>query len=90
MLLRLKTLYQQERFVLISSAVKKGKQKALGPFRFFGWDLENIQFNEIKERLMVHKVEISIPSQIGYKGQLTMFILDTTGNPLEFKEFKSS
>ncbi|HVG40377.1 MAG TPA: hypothetical protein VM888_02105 [Chitinophagaceae bacterium] len=64
------------------------------PIPHFGCVLEYQRFNEIKERLVQHSIEFIIPPQVRYEGQrgeqLTMFILDLSGNPLEFKAFKNS
>jgi extradiol dioxygenase family protein len=45
------------------------------------------------EQLLKHGIEFIIQPQTRYEGQkgeqLTMFILDLSGNPLEFKAFKN-
>lgn len=63
------------------------------PIPHFGCILPYSKFNEIREKLISHKIEFIVSPQTRYEGQkgeqLTMFILDFSGNPLEFKAFKN-
>ena len=63
------------------------------PTPHFGCVLSLEQFSMIKDNLQKEGVEFIIPPQIRYAGkpeeQWTMFFLDLSGNPLEFKAFKN-
>ena len=63
------------------------------PIPHFGCILTLAQFDELAERLEKAKVKFIIKPQIRYEGksgqQKTMFVLDYSGNPLEFKSFES-
>lgn len=64
------------------------------PIPHFGCILEYGQFQEVKDRLLEHAVDFIVKPQTRYEGQkgeqLTMFILDLSGNPIEFKAFRNS
>lgn len=53
-----------------------------------GWD----EFHELAERLQSHKVKFIIEPYVRFEGepgeQATMFLLDPSGNALEFKAFR--
>jgi len=63
------------------------------PIPHFGCLLSIDQFNTTKSRLEESNIEFIVPPQIRYPGQRgeqwTMFFLDFSGNPIEFKAFKS-
>jgi extradiol dioxygenase family protein len=63
------------------------------PIPHFGCVLDYDQFNEIHYRLVQHNIEFIIQPYTRYEGQtgeqLTMFLLDKSGNPMEFKAFKN-
>ncbi|GAB3537771.1 VOC family protein [Pontibacter brevis] len=63
------------------------------PIPHFGCILEYEQFHEVQERLQAHDIAFIIKPQTRYEGQkgeqLTMFILDLSGNPIEFKAFRN-
>jgi len=54
-----------------------------------GWD----RFLEVAERFKESNVEFVLEPQLRYQGQpgeqMTMFVRDPSGNPLEFKAFKN-
>lgn len=62
------------------------------PIPHFGCILEEEQFRQVQERLSEHHVNFIVEPQTRYEGlrgeQLTMFVLDLSGNPIEFKAFK--
>ncbi|MFD3002748.1 VOC family protein [Pontibacter toksunensis] len=64
------------------------------PIPHFGCILEYGQFQEVQERLVKHEIDFIVKPQTRYEGQkgeqLTMFILDLSGNPIEFKAFRNS
>lgn len=63
------------------------------PIPHFGCILTMEQFENIKTNLEKEKISFIIQPQVRYKGQqaeqMTMFVLDHSGNPLEFKAFKN-
>lgn len=63
------------------------------PIPHFGCILAYEQFQEVQERLLEHGIEFIVKPQTRYEGkkgeQLTMFILDLSGNPIEFKAFRN-
>lgn len=63
------------------------------PIPHFGCILAYEQFHDIQERLSKHAVDFIVKPQTRYEGQkgeqLTMFILDLSGNPIEFKAFRN-
>ena len=64
------------------------------PIPHFGCLLEIDEFNRIQKKLEVEKIEFVVKPQKRYEGktgeQLTMFVFDFSGNPLEFKAFSNS
>lgn len=62
------------------------------PIPHFGAVLSNELFEIIREKLERHQIEFIVKPQARYKGkpgeQKTMFVLDFSGNPIEFKTFK--
>ena len=62
------------------------------PIPHFGCLLSPSQFTELADRLEQAKVEFIVKPQVRYKGksgqQQTMFVLDYSGNALEFKSLK--
>ncbi|WP_439882617.1 VOC family protein [Pontibacter sp. MBLB2868] len=62
------------------------------PVPHFGCVLRHEQFVQVQERLTAHNVNFVVKPYTRYEGktgeQLTMFCLDYSGNPLEFKAFK--
>ncbi len=63
------------------------------PIPHFGCLLNKEQFEEIQKRLEKSDVEFIVKPQVRYEGQageqLTMFILDYSGNPIEFKSYSN-
>jgi len=63
------------------------------PIPHFGCILTMDQFIEVRKNLEMSKVEFIINPQLRYKGQeseqWTMFVLDYSNNPVEFKAFKN-
>ena len=63
------------------------------PVPHCGVVLEMKQWNELAERLRRHRVAFVIEPYIRFKGapgeQATMFLLDPSGNALEFKAFRN-
>lgn len=61
------------------------------PIPHFGCIVSRDEFTRIKQQLETHNIPFIIPPQIRYKGkkgeQLTMFLLDPSNNPIEFKSF---
>lgn len=61
------------------------------PVPHFGCLLYDDQFKEVRENLERAKIEFIVKPYTRYKGkvgeQKTMFVLDFSGNPLEFKSF---
>lgn len=64
------------------------------PIPHFGCLLENSEFKKIQENLELEKIEFVVKPQLRYKGkvgeQMTMFVFDFSGNPLEFKSFSDN
>ncbi|NEQ54086.1 MAG: dioxygenase [Leptolyngbya sp. SIO3F4] len=64
------------------------------PIPHFGCLLTNDQFNHIQQNLQTANIKFIVKPQIRYVGQTTqqytMFILDFSGNPLEFKSFEDA
>lgn len=62
------------------------------PIPHFGCLLPVERFSEIQKRLEEEGVEFIVRPQTRYEGQVgeqkTMFVLDPSGNPLEFKSFR--
>lgn len=63
------------------------------PIPHFGCVLEKAVFNIIEEKLTAENIKFIVKPQLRYKGktgeQLTMFVLDFSSNPLEFKSFSN-
>ncbi len=61
------------------------------PIPHFGCVLEMDEFNNLQQKFEAAKVKFVIKPQKRYSGeigeQLTMFVFDFSGNPLEFKTF---
>ncbi len=64
------------------------------PIPHFGCLLEISEFERIQKRLELEKIEFVVQPQTRYKDaigeQLTMFIFDFSGNPIEFKAFSNN
>lgn len=62
------------------------------PIPHFGCILEYEEFMLVKNRLEINGIEFIVKPQTRYKGlkgeQQTMFVLDFSNNPIEFKCFK--
>jgi extradiol dioxygenase family protein len=62
-------------------------------YLIFGCLLDIAEFKNIKERLESEKIDFIVKPQKRYEGkageQLTMFIFDLSGNPIEFKAFSN-
>ena len=63
------------------------------PIPHFGCLLGEEVFEKVRQKLEAAKVDFVIKPQKRYEGkvgeQLTMFVFDYSGNPLEFKSFKN-
>ncbi|AYD46287.1 MAG TPA: VOC family protein [Arachidicoccus soli] len=63
------------------------------PIPHFGCLLAINDFKNIQQKLELANIEFLIQPQIRYKGktgeQLTMFVFDYSGNPIEFKAFSN-
>lgn len=63
------------------------------PIPHFGCVLEYEQFEKVQGQLEAHNIPFIVAPQTRYAGQTgeqrTMFILDFSGNPIEFKAFKN-
>ncbi len=63
------------------------------PIPHFGCLLDKDQFERIQKKLESEKINFVVKPQTRYKGkvgeQLTMFVIDFSGNPLEFKSFSN-
>lgn len=61
------------------------------PIPHFGCLLEIDQFKKIQEKLESENIEFIVKPHTRYEGQpgeqLTMFVFDFSGNPIEFKAF---
>ena len=64
------------------------------PIPHFGCLLSIEQFEHIQQNLEQNAIDFIIKPQIRYEGaeaeQSTMFVLDFSGNPIEFKAFRNS
>jgi extradiol dioxygenase family protein len=64
------------------------------PIPHFGCVLKSVEFSELSERLEKEKINFIIEPQVRYEGksgqQKIMFVLDYSGNPLEFKSFEDN
>ena len=63
------------------------------PIPHFGCILETKDFNIIKERFEKNKIEFIVKPYTRYKNEVgeqqTMFVLDFSNNPIEFKSFQN-
>ncbi|MFD2247463.1 VOC family protein [Pontibacter ruber] len=63
------------------------------PVPHFGCILTLEQFDQLQEKLTQHEVKFVVKPYTRYEGQVgeqrTMFTLDLSGNPLEFKAFRN-
>ncbi len=63
------------------------------PIPHFGCIISLPDFDRIQKNLEAHQIEFIIKPQIRYANenakQKTMFVLDFSGNPIEFKAFKN-
>ena len=61
------------------------------PIPHFGCLLSSAQFVQLADKFQQSKVKFIVKPQVRYEGkssqQQTMFVLDFSGNPLEFKSF---
>jgi len=61
------------------------------PIPHFGCILSKENFNTIRRQLENHKIDFIVKAQTRYKNKIgeqqTMFVLDFSNNPLEFKSF---
>jgi uncharacterized protein len=61
------------------------------PIPHFGCLLNSDQFHSIKDRLIAAKTTFLVEPQVRYEGktgeQWTLFVLDYSNNPIEFKSF---
>lgn len=59
------------------------------PIPHFGCVLSGTDFEKVKNKLILHHIEFIVKPQLRYSGkaeaQNTMFVLDFSGNPIEFK-----
>ncbi len=64
------------------------------PIPHFGAIIDHATFNDIKNKLERHEIDFIFKPQKRYEGkkgaQQTMFILDFSNNPLEFKSFDNN
>jgi hypothetical protein len=61
------------------------------PIPHFGCILKAEEFDTVKNKLIAHNIKFIIEPQTRYKGergeQQTMFVLDFSNNPIEFKHY---
>lgn len=61
------------------------------PIPHFGCLLKPAEFKDVQKRLEAANIEFVVKPQTRYEGkvgeQLTMFVFDYSGNPIEFKAF---
>ena len=64
------------------------------PIPHFGCIISNEEFDDIQHRLEKANIEFVLKPQSRYEGlrgeQKTMFVLDFSGNPIEFKSYSDS
>ncbi|MFT5913759.1 MAG: extradiol dioxygenase family protein [Flammeovirgaceae bacterium] len=64
------------------------------PIPHFGCLLSNDEFEQVRENLESAEIKFIVKPYTRYEGkvgeQKTLFVLDLSGNPLEFKSFKDS
>lgn len=63
------------------------------PIPHFGCVLDIVQFEQVQKNMEENNIDFIIKPQKRYENekgeQLTMFVLDFSGNPIEFKAFKN-
>ena len=63
------------------------------PIPHFGCILQKEEFDFIKQQLEKHNINFIVKPQVRYENikgeQQTMFVLDYSNNPIEFKSFKN-
>ena len=63
------------------------------PIPHFGCILKPVEFETVKVNLESNNIQFVVNPQVRYKGkqgeQQTMFVLDFSNNPIEFKSFKN-
>lgn len=63
------------------------------PIPHFGCIINDQQFEGVKNRIIANNISFIVPPQLRYEGlpgeQKTMFVLDFSNNPIEFKSFKN-
>jgi uncharacterized protein len=63
------------------------------PIPHFGCILSAEQFETVKNNLIAHNIKFIVEPQTRYKGergeQQTMFVLDFSNNPIEFKQYSN-
>ena len=63
------------------------------PIPHFGCLLEPAEFKQVQMKLETAKIDFVVEPQLRYPGkvgeQLTMFVFDYSGNPIEFKAFSN-
>lgn len=63
------------------------------PIPHFGCLLTKEQFKVVQNKLELAKIDFVVKPQIRYEGkvgeQMTMFVFDFSGNPIEFKSFSN-
>ena len=63
------------------------------PIPHFGCLLDHATFERIQRKLEAENIEFVVKPQLRYEGkvgeQMTMFVFDFSGNPIEFKSFSS-
>jgi uncharacterized protein len=64
------------------------------PIPHFGCILEAAQFEQVKHNLIANNIKFLVEPQTRYKGavgeQQTMFVLDFSNNPIEFKQYTNT
>lgn len=64
------------------------------PIPHFGCLLEKAEFKRIQKKLVEEKIDFIVKPHVRYEGktgeQLTMFVFDFSGNPIEFKSFSNN
>lgn len=64
------------------------------PIPHFGCLLDKDEFERIQKKLETEKIDFVVKPQKRYEGkigeQLTMFVFDYSGNPIEFKSFSDN
>jgi uncharacterized protein len=64
------------------------------PIPHFGCLLDGATFNSVKNNLIANNIPFIVEPQVRYKGQVgeqqTLFVLDFSDNPIEFKYFSNN